>query len=58
VMAKTAETPGVAGHRGETSHVRDPSLEAPATAVTVLVYSAFPLRVKRVLGIRLLLLTY
>jgi len=25
-MAKTAETPGVAGHRGETSHVIDPPL--------------------------------
>jgi hypothetical protein len=37
-MAKTAETPGVAGHRGETSHVIDPPLwapAAPATAVTL-----------------------
>ena len=35
-MAKTAETPGFAGHRGETSHVRDPPLKAPATAVTLI----------------------
>jgi hypothetical protein len=33
--AKTTETPGVAGHIGETSHVRDPPLRAPATAVTL-----------------------